>query len=150
MQRQSNPLSLLLMLGVSLLGTHAFAQDEMTLKDDQEKLSYALGLDLGNQMRQMSVDVNPAIFARGMTDGLSGDKALMTQDEIRLQITKLQAEIMRRHVEAKKQEADAHATASESGPKDSGATETTPPEPTARRGPIARPSPARDGVPLGL
>ncbi len=130
MQRQSNTLSLLLMLGVSLLGTQAFAQDEMTLAGDQEKLSYALGLDLGNQMRQMSVDVNPAIFARGMTDGLNGDKALMTQDEIRLQITKLQADILRRHVEAKKKEADAHAAASEPSPKDGDATQATPPEST--------------------
>lgn len=92
----------LLFCGLALVGLQAFAKEEPPLKDDQEKISYALGLDLGVQMRSVSVELNPAIFARGLSAGLSGESALMTQDEARLQISKLQADLRDRQIEAMK------------------------------------------------
>lgn len=44
----------------------AFAQDAGALKTEKEMRSYALGMDLGTQLRKISIDVDPAVFAKGL------------------------------------------------------------------------------------
>lgn len=60
-------------------------------KSDRERLSYALGMDLGGQLRKLTVDVDPTTFARGLADALAGGKTEMTEDEVKDAIAKLQA-----------------------------------------------------------
>jgi hypothetical protein len=124
MQRDPKTLSWLLLLAATLAAAPVLAQGDLTLKDDQEKLSYALGLDLGGQMRRIAVSVDPAIFARGLGDALNGGEALMTQEEVRAQIMALQAEMMRRQAEAKQLAADAPANPGETGPAQDAQTPT--------------------------
>ena len=57
---------------------------------EKDRLSYALGMDLGAQLKGRSVDIDPAIFARGLTDALSGSKTVLTEEEAKAAITKLQ------------------------------------------------------------
>ncbi len=72
------------------------------LQTQKEKLSYALGMDLGNQMAKQSVDVDPDVFARGLRDALAGGKTLMTEDDARVLITGLQKELMTKRAAAAK------------------------------------------------
>jgi FKBP-type peptidyl-prolyl cis-trans isomerase len=67
-------------------------------KTEKEQRSYALGMDLGGQLRKMAVDVDPPTFARGLSDGLSGGKTLMTEDEVKQAIARLQAELKGRQM----------------------------------------------------
>src|SRR5205807_3211086 len=46
------------------------SKDITTLKDQREKASYGIGLNLGTSLRQQSVDVDPDIIAKGLHDGL--------------------------------------------------------------------------------
>ena len=57
---------------------------------EKDRLSYALGMDLGAQLKDRSVDIDPAVFARGLEDALSGSKTVLTEDEAKAAITKLQ------------------------------------------------------------
>ncbi len=67
-------------------------------KTEKDQRSYALGVDLGGQLRKLAVDVDPSAFARGLSDGLSGGKTLMTEDEVKQAIARLQAELKSRQM----------------------------------------------------
>jgi len=68
----------------------------LALKSDKDKVSYAIGVNIGKSMRKDTVDVDPAIFSRGMKDALAGGKLLLTDDEIKATLTKLQTELRAR------------------------------------------------------
>ena len=75
-------------------------------KDQKEKASYALGMNLGNNLRKQSVDVDPNIFAQGFKDALSGGKTMMTDQEAVAALTQLQNDVRAKQEEKKKQEAE--------------------------------------------
>ncbi len=85
-----------MVLGMGLLTGIASAQDASALKDQKARLSYALGMDLGTQLRTQSVEVDPDIFTQGLKASLSGSKTLLTQEESRAIITELQNEIRKK------------------------------------------------------
>jgi FKBP-type peptidyl-prolyl cis-trans isomerase FklB len=72
----------------------------LTLKTDKDKVSYAIGVNIGKSMRKDTVDVDPAIFARGMKDALAGGKLLLTDDEMKVVLTKLQGDLRARQEQA--------------------------------------------------
>jgi len=92
----------LAMLAIVLLPGTIYAQDTPTLNSPKEKLSYALGMDLGNQLRRQSVELDPDIFYRALKDALSGGKTLLTEAEARAAIGALQNEIRQKQAEAAK------------------------------------------------
>jgi len=51
------------------------------LKTDREKASYAIGANIGKSMKKEGVDLDPAIIARGIKDGFSGAKPLLTDEQ---------------------------------------------------------------------
>lgn len=67
-----------------------------TLATDRDRLSYAMGMDLGSQLRRSGVAIDAAIFGQALADALSGGKTRMTPDEARQEIGRLQVEMMRR------------------------------------------------------
>ena len=80
----------ILTVAMLLLPALTAAQDAPALKTEKEKLSYAMGMDLGNQLKSRSVEIDPAIFGRGLVDALSGSKTLLTPEEAKAIITELQ------------------------------------------------------------
>ena len=55
---------------------------EVNLEDKQHKLSYALGLNLSEQLKQqqgMTIDLD--VFVQGFKDGYSGESPLLSSDE---------------------------------------------------------------------
>ena len=80
----------------------AAAQEAPALKTEKDKLSYAMGMDLGNQLKSRSVDIDPAIFAHALKDALSGGKTLLTDAEAKAVIVELQkAMLAKQAAEAK-------------------------------------------------
>jgi len=74
----------------------------LTLKTQKDKASYAIGVNIGKSMKKDSVDIDTAILLRGLKDGMSGAKPLLTDDEARAVMTTLQADL-RKKQEAKMQ-----------------------------------------------
>lgn len=61
-----------------------FAEDKPPqLKDLKDKASYAIGLNVGFNMKRQNVDLNQDAFNAGMKDALSGRKPLLTEQEVR-------------------------------------------------------------------
>ena len=92
----------ILTLVLLTLPTLAAAQEAPALKTEKEKLSYAMGMDLGNQLKSRSVEIDPAIFAQALKDALSGGKTLLTDAEAKAVIAELQkAMLVKQAAEAK-------------------------------------------------
>ncbi len=84
------------LLGIVLLVGVAAADDTPGLKSKKDLGSYALGMDLGNQLRKMSIDVDPAVFGQGLRDALSGGKTLLTEEQVRAAVAEMQADLKRK------------------------------------------------------
>ena len=64
-----------------LMAGSAGAQDAPALKDQKEKISYIIGMDIGTNFKRQSIDIDPDILGRGIKDGLSGAKPLLSEQE---------------------------------------------------------------------
>jgi FKBP-type peptidyl-prolyl cis-trans isomerase FklB len=84
-------------------GTTAQTAAPLTLKTDNEKQSYAMGMNLGMGLRKQGMTLDPVLVARGMKDSMSGGKTVLTEDEARTAIQKLQGDV-RQKMEAKAHE----------------------------------------------
>ncbi len=88
----------------------ATAAAPLVLKTAKQKRSYAIGADIGKkvggQLKAQSVELDPAMVARGMRDALSGAKSAMTDEEIRATLTELRTQLQQKQA-AVAQEASA-------------------------------------------
>jgi FKBP-type peptidyl-prolyl cis-trans isomerase len=82
------------------LAALASAQEAPVLETEKDKLSYAMGMDLGNQLKTRSVDIDPAVFGQGLMDALSGGKTLLTEAEAKTVIAELQKVMLVKQAQA--------------------------------------------------
>jgi len=67
---------------VFLLAGSAVAADKSSpLQDEKQKLSYAMGLDLGNYFKSLGEDFDLKVLQKGVEDAYTGKKPLMTPEE---------------------------------------------------------------------
>jgi FKBP-type peptidyl-prolyl cis-trans isomerase len=83
-------------------------QTPVELKTQTDKISYALGMNLGVNLHKQSVEVDPAIVLLGLKDGLADGKTLMTVQEAQTVLTQLTAEMRSKQQEMAKQAGDAN------------------------------------------
>jgi len=96
-------LSIMALFAVIALGEDKPAQ----LKDQKDKFSYAVGLNIGMNLKRQNVDVNPDLVLAGMKDGIAG-KPQMTMDQIKETMTAFEKDMQQKQTEAgKKNAADA-------------------------------------------
>ena len=86
-----------------LFAVQSFAQDKTDLKDQKEKWSYVIGVDIGRALQKQGVPVDPDLVAKGIRDGVSGDKLLMTDQEIQETMVAFQKEMQAKQEAANKQ-----------------------------------------------
>lgn len=84
---------LIFTLVVSLLPC-AFAQDKAPqLKDNKDKASYSIGLNIGFTLKRQNVDLNTDAFAAGFKDAFTGKKPLLGENEVRDVMTAFQKDM---------------------------------------------------------
>jgi FKBP-type peptidyl-prolyl cis-trans isomerase len=84
----------------------AAPQPSSPFKDEKEKVSYALGLNIGTNLHRQMVEFDPNIFLQGLKDAMSGGKPLMTDEEVRATLTQFQTELRAKMEAKRQQEAD--------------------------------------------
>jgi FKBP-type peptidyl-prolyl cis-trans isomerase len=84
-----------------------------SLKDQREKASYGIGWNLGSSLRQQSVDVDPDIINRGLHDGMSGTKPLISEEEAHAAVTQLQKDVREQQEKKRLASGDKNKTAGE-------------------------------------
>jgi FKBP-type peptidyl-prolyl cis-trans isomerase FklB len=78
----------------------------LSLTSDKDKTSYSIGVDLGNKLKSQSIDVDTGILMRGMKDGMSGAKPLMSDDDMHAALNALSAQIRQKQTAMLKDMAD--------------------------------------------
>jgi FKBP-type peptidyl-prolyl cis-trans isomerase FklB len=64
------------------------------LKDQQDKVTYSIGYNIGNNLKQQKIDVRPEVLSKGINDALSGGEQMMTQEEMQATMKEFQSEQM--------------------------------------------------------
>jgi FKBP-type peptidyl-prolyl cis-trans isomerase FklB len=95
-------LSLGVILCVLLAAAPVVAAERPELKTQKDKISYVIGLDMGNSLKRNMIDVNLEIVSRGLKDALSGEKPLMTEQEMKETIIALQKDLQAKQQEMTK------------------------------------------------
>ena len=73
----------IIIVSASLLALPLFGQEKSPqLKDQKEKVSYAIGMNIGLNLSRQKVDINADVLAAGIKDALAG-KPQLTQDQVK-------------------------------------------------------------------
>jgi FKBP-type peptidyl-prolyl cis-trans isomerase FklB len=96
--------SLVVLTGLGLLASRGLGADNtVVLKDQQDKISYSIGVNLGSsikqQTQQQGLALKPEIVAAGLRDALSGGKRLLSEQEVRETLLSLQRHMTARQAE---------------------------------------------------
>jgi FKBP-type peptidyl-prolyl cis-trans isomerase FklB len=82
-----------LVLAIFALSLPVFAQDKPSpLKDQKDKVSYSIGLNIGFNLSKQNIPINPDAFALGVKDGLAG-KPQMTEQQVKETMTAFEKEM---------------------------------------------------------
>ena len=74
---------LIVILSASLLALPLFGQDKSPqLKDQKDKVSYSIGMQIGFNLGRQKVDINPDVLAAGIKDAIAG-KPQLTSDQVK-------------------------------------------------------------------
>lgn len=82
------------------------AGSALALDTEEKKHSYAMGMNLGNNLKKQGVEVNYDALSKGLEDALKGNQPLMTQDEADEVLTGLQNQLREKAMERMKEVAD--------------------------------------------
>lgn len=99
------------------------AGPSVTLKDQQDKISYSIGVQIGTSVKQQTeqqgVEIRPELLAAGLKDALSGAKPLLTEQEVRDTLMALQQQVVSKQAELgekNKKEGEAFLAANQKKP----------------------------------
>ncbi|MBA3962272.1 MAG: FKBP-type peptidyl-prolyl cis-trans isomerase [Chthoniobacterales bacterium] len=86
------------------------AQDPK-LNDQKEKVSYSIGLDIGGTLKRQLIDVNEELLNRGIKDGLSGGKPLLTDEQVKEVMAAFQKDMIAKQAAVKKASGEKNSAA---------------------------------------
>ena len=87
---------LITILTLGLLAAAADATETPVLKTEEDKSSYAIGVDLARNLKRQGVEMELDLVIRGLQDGFSGEKLLVPEKEFRQLLIKVQTEMRRK------------------------------------------------------
>src|SRR5256885_2416948 len=68
------------------------------LKTEKDKQSYALGMNVGNQVKARSMEVDLDLIIRGLKDSLSGSSRLLSDQESSTEVEELRQEVKQKAI----------------------------------------------------
>ncbi|MFN2507402.1 MAG: FKBP-type peptidyl-prolyl cis-trans isomerase [Chthoniobacterales bacterium] len=96
-----------------LVASAAFSQEKGQLKDEKDKVSYSIGLDIGNTFKKQGMDINPDVLLAGMRDALTGKQPLLTEEQMKETLTAYSKSMMEKQAAKTKEAGAANAAAGE-------------------------------------
>jgi FKBP-type peptidyl-prolyl cis-trans isomerase FklB len=86
----------ILIFAAFLLTLPLFAQEKSPpLKDQKDKVSYSIGLNIGTNLSRQNVEINPEALVAGVKDGIA-QKPQLTQDQIKEVMTAFEKDMQAR------------------------------------------------------
>src|SRR5437762_5995494 len=91
---------LILIVSASLLSLPLFGQEKSPqLKDQKDKVSYSIGMNIGSNLSRQKVDINPDLLAAGIKDAIAG-KPQLTQDQVKDVMTQFEKDMEQKQKQA--------------------------------------------------
>ena len=100
-------LRLVLILCMMIAASPVLAEEKTELKTQKDKQSYAIGHDMGNNLKKNGIEIDPDLIVKGLKDALSGGKPLLTEQESKDAIATMQKEWAKSFSEKNKKEGEA-------------------------------------------
>jgi len=104
--------SLILLAVVSLAST-GFSQQPTQLKDEKDKVSYSIGLDIGTTFKKQKMDINADVLMAGIKDGQTGAKPLLSEEQVKETMTAFSKSMVEKQTAAAKEAAEKNAAEGE-------------------------------------
>jgi FKBP-type peptidyl-prolyl cis-trans isomerase len=96
----------ILVVGLGLLAISAMAQDSTAPTSQKDKVSYGIGVGVAKTLKAQGIDVNLDLVLKGLHDALSGQKLLMSDEELNSIMAALQQEVNQRQNQERAKQAD--------------------------------------------
>jgi FKBP-type peptidyl-prolyl cis-trans isomerase FklB len=94
-------------LAAGIAGVQAAATDpNVTFKSDQEKLSYALGCQIGNSLKAQETALDLPMLTQGLTQVLNGQTPSLSEDQIKQTIMAWQKDVQARMEQKRKEQGE--------------------------------------------
>jgi FKBP-type peptidyl-prolyl cis-trans isomerase FklB len=84
-------------LGILFFVSQVSAEEKLVLKNQKEKVSYIIGMNIGSNFKRQLIDIDPNVLVKGIREGLAGAKPLLTEQEIQETMVAFQKELMEKH-----------------------------------------------------
>jgi FKBP-type peptidyl-prolyl cis-trans isomerase FklB len=85
----------------------------LVLKTQKDKISYAVGMNVGTNLKKQEVEVDSAILVQGLQDAMAGNKPLLTDEETRAVLMQLQDDVRQKQAAKAQQVGSANKTEGE-------------------------------------
>jgi len=105
-------LVLLVTLLMTAVGCTA-GEKKIELKDLRDKVSYSIGMNLGRDLKEQSIDIDPELLVAGIKDMLAGKEPLLTEEQVREAVTAFQKDLAAKQAEKAKSEGEKNLKAGE-------------------------------------
>lgn len=92
----------IVVLGLLFFSSQVMGEEKGASKNQKDKVSYIIGMDIGTNLKKQAMDINPDILFKGMKDGLSGNKPILTEKEMSDTIAAFQKEMKAKQEEMMK------------------------------------------------
>ena len=85
--------AILTVVVIAGLAVPMLADDTNLLSDTNSRVSYAIGMTIGRNFKQQGIDIDDALFLRGVKDSQSGGDTLLTAQEMQTTLREFQQEM---------------------------------------------------------
>lgn len=92
----------IVLIGILFFSSQVLGEEKGSPKTQKDRVSYVIGVDIGTNLKKQSIDVNPDLLFKGIKDGLSGNKLMMSDQEIKETIALFQKEMQAKQEEVAK------------------------------------------------
>jgi len=92
----------IVVLGLLFFSSQVLGEEKGAPKNQKDKVSYIIGMDIGTNLKKQAIDINPDILFKGLKDGLSGNKPLLAEKEMQDTIAAFQKEMKTKQEEMMK------------------------------------------------
>jgi len=81
-------------VGVVLLSGVCLADEKTVLKDDNDRVNYSVGYQIGGDFKRQGVELSAEMLVKGIRDAVSGTEPLMTPQEMSQTLLDLKRKIL--------------------------------------------------------
>ena len=93
-------------LTIPLSAQDSVAPGQTAPATQKDKVSYGIGVQVAKTLKAQGIDINPDLLVKGLRDALSGQKLLMSDEDLNTTMAALQKEVGEKQMAEKAKEAD--------------------------------------------